>query len=81
MASSLANSAWMVKLLADIFQGKISNWNDKRIADLNPGVKIPSGDITDCSPRGWFGNNGDFHRLLSKSQRGLEVRQLELVRL
>ena len=32
--------------LADIFQGKISNWNDKRIADLNPGVKIPSGDIT-----------------------------------
>src|SRR5580692_6210890 len=27
--------------LADIFLGKITNWNDKRIADLNPGANLP----------------------------------------
>ena len=32
--------------LADIFQGVISDWGDKRIAIMNPGVKIPSGPIT-----------------------------------
>ena len=32
--------------LADIFQGIISDWGDKRIAIMNPGVKIPSGPIT-----------------------------------
>jgi phosphate transport system substrate-binding protein len=29
-------------VLADIFLGKISNWNDPRIAKDNPGVKLPS---------------------------------------
>ena len=28
-------------VLADIFLGKIKNWNDKAIADLNPGLKLP----------------------------------------
>src|SRR5512143_3548998 len=28
-------------LLADIYLGKIKKWNDKAIADLNPGVKLP----------------------------------------
>lgn len=28
-------------VLADIFLGKISNWNDPAIAALNPGVKLP----------------------------------------
>ena len=32
--------------LADIFQGIITDWGDKRIAIMNPGVKIPSGPIT-----------------------------------
>jgi len=31
--------------LADIFLGKIARWNDKRIADLNAGVKLPGADI------------------------------------
>jgi phosphate transport system substrate-binding protein len=30
----------------DIFLGKITNWNDKRIADANPGVKFPDRPIT-----------------------------------
>src|SRR5262245_53829583 len=28
-------------VLADIFLGKITKWNDKRIADLNPGLSLP----------------------------------------
>ena len=29
-------------VLADIYLGNISKWNDKAIADLNPGLKLPS---------------------------------------
>ena len=32
-------------VLADIYLGKISNWNDGRIAKDNPGVKLPNQDI------------------------------------
>ena len=32
-------------MLADIFLGKIKAWNDKAIADLNPGIKL-DGPIT-----------------------------------
>jgi phosphate transport system substrate-binding protein len=31
--------------LAGIFLGNITKWNDKRIADLNPDVKLPATDI------------------------------------
>lgn len=34
------------KVAADIFTGKVKNWNDKEIADANPGVKLPSDKIT-----------------------------------
>lgn len=34
------------QVLADIFQAKIKNWNDKAIADLNPGVTLPNLPIT-----------------------------------
>ena len=30
---------------ADIFLGKITHWNDKRIADINPGFTFPDRDI------------------------------------
>ena len=33
-------------VLADIYLGRIKKWNDKPIADLNPGVKLPDGPIT-----------------------------------
>jgi len=33
-------------VLADIYFGKIKKWNDKPIADLNPGVKLPDESIT-----------------------------------
>ena len=31
--------------LVDIFMGRINKWNDKRIAALNPGVKLPDLDL------------------------------------
>jgi phosphate transport system substrate-binding protein len=31
--------------IANIYLGKITKWNDPAIAKLNPGVKLPSGDI------------------------------------
>ncbi|MEO8137692.1 MAG: phosphate ABC transporter substrate-binding protein PstS [Betaproteobacteria bacterium] len=33
-------------LLADIFLGKVTKWNDPAIAKLNPGVSLPATDIT-----------------------------------
>ena len=33
-------------LLADIFLGKVTKWNDPAIAKLNPGVNLPATDIT-----------------------------------
>ena len=33
-------------VLADIYLGKIKSWNDKAIADLNPGIKLPADPIT-----------------------------------
>ncbi len=33
-------------LLADIFLGKITKWNDPAIAKVNPGVNLPGTDIT-----------------------------------
>ncbi len=33
-------------LLADIYLGKVSKWNDPAIAKLNPGVKLPGDPIT-----------------------------------
>ncbi len=31
--------------IADIFLGRITKWNDKRIAAMNPGVALPNADI------------------------------------
>src|SRR5436190_545005 len=33
-------------LLADIFLGKVTKWNDAALAKVNPGVKLPATDIT-----------------------------------
>ncbi len=33
-------------VLADIFLGKVTKWNDASIAALNPGVTLPASDIT-----------------------------------
>jgi phosphate transport system substrate-binding protein len=52
--------------LADIFQGKITKWDDKRIAALNPGVKIPSSDITIVHRADGSGTTAIFTDYLAK---------------
>jgi len=34
------------EVLADIYLGKVTSWNDQKIASLNPGVKLPQEKIT-----------------------------------
>lgn len=34
------------EVLADIYLGNITKWSDKRLAELNPGVKLPDDTIT-----------------------------------
>ena len=33
------------EVIADIFLGKITKWNDSRVASLNPGAKLPASDV------------------------------------
>ncbi|CAM3709739.1 phosphate ABC transporter substrate-binding protein PstS [Polynucleobacter arcticus] len=53
--------------LADIFQGVISDWGDKRIALMNPGVKIPSGPITIVHRADGSGTTAIFTDYLAKT--------------
>jgi phosphate transport system substrate-binding protein len=53
------------QLLADIFQGTVTNWNDKRIADLNPGLKL-AGDITIVHRADGSGTTAIFTDYLAK---------------
>ena len=43
--SATPSSSSTATTLVDIFMGRITKWNDKRIAALNPGVKLPDIDI------------------------------------
>jgi phosphate transport system substrate-binding protein len=51
--------------LADIFQGKITTWNDPGIAKLNPGLKLPSGKITVVHRSDESGTTAGFTTFLS----------------
>ncbi|OOG56592.1 phosphate ABC transporter substrate-binding protein PstS [Rhodanobacter sp. C03] len=52
--------------LADIFLGKITNWNDPKIAALNAGLKIPAGKITVVHRSDGSGTSFNFTNFLSK---------------
>jgi phosphate transport system substrate-binding protein len=44
--SGVADLKFTGPLLADIFLGKVTKWNDAQIAKINPGVNLPGTDIT-----------------------------------
>lgn len=44
--SGVADLKFTGPLLADIFLGKVTKWNDAQIAKVNPGVNLPATDIT-----------------------------------
>jgi phosphate transport system substrate-binding protein len=53
-------------VLADIYLGKISKWNDKAIADLNPKVTLPAIDIAVVRRADGSGTSFIFTNYLSK---------------
>lgn len=53
-------------LLADIFMGKITRWNDKAIAAENPGVKLPDTKINIVHRSDGSGTSFNFTNYLSK---------------
>jgi phosphate transport system substrate-binding protein len=53
-------------VLADIFLGKISNWNDARIAKANPEIKFPNQDMVVAHRSDGSGTTYIFTDYLSK---------------
>jgi phosphate transport system substrate-binding protein len=53
-------------VIADIWAGKISKWNDKAISSLNPGVALPDQDIAVCHRSDGSGTTYIFTDYLSK---------------
>jgi len=53
-------------LLADIYLGKITRWNDPRLQKLNKGVKLPSTKITPIFRSDGSGTTYNFTEYLSK---------------
>jgi phosphate transport system substrate-binding protein len=54
-------------VVADIYLGKITKWNDAAIAALNPGVKLPAEDITVVHRADGSGTSFLFTDFLSKT--------------
>jgi phosphate transport system substrate-binding protein len=53
-------------VIADIYLGKITKWNDAAIANLNPGVKLPADDIAVVHRSDGSGTTYIFCDFLSK---------------
>ena len=53
-------------LIADIFMGKVTNWNDPAIAKVNPSVKFPDVPIVVCHRSDGSGTTYIFADYLSK---------------
>jgi phosphate transport system substrate-binding protein len=53
-------------VLADIYLGKIKSWNDKAIADLNPGLRLANEPITVVRRSDGSGTTFNFTDYLSK---------------
>ncbi len=53
-------------LLADIYAGKVKSWSDPVIAELNPGVKLPSANIAVVHRSDGSGTTFNFTHYLSQ---------------
>lgn len=54
------------QVLGDMYLGKITKWNDKAIADLNPGLKLPAQDIAPVRRADGSGTTFIFTNYLTK---------------
>lgn len=59
-------------VLADIYLGKITSWDDAALKQLNPGVKLPSGKITVVARADGSGTTFIFTHYLSKVSPGFK---------
>ena len=59
-------------LIADIFLGKVTTWNDRRIAAANPGIKLPSTDLVVVHRSDGSGTSYIFSDFLSSVSRDWE---------
>jgi phosphate transport system substrate-binding protein len=55
--------------LVDIFMGRITKWNDKRLAALNPGVSLPDADVIVVHRSDGSGTSYIFTDFLTKYSR------------
>lgn len=53
-------------VLADIYAGKVKKWNDPSIVKINPGLKLPSADITVVHRSDGSGTTFNFTHYLSQ---------------
>ena len=60
-------------VLADIYLGKITKWNDAAIAKLNPGVKLPDSDDHRRAPLGRLGHDLHLHQLPVEGEPRMEA--------
>jgi phosphate transport system substrate-binding protein len=61
-------------LMADIFSGKVTKWNDKQIAALNPGVNLPAIDLVVVHRSDGSGTSYIFTDYLSSISKAWETR-------
>jgi phosphate transport system substrate-binding protein len=61
-------------IVADIFLGKITSWNDRRIAALNPGLKLPNTDLIVVHRSDGSGTSYIFTDYLSNVSKNWETR-------
>ena len=59
-------------VVADMYLGKISKWNDSRIRKLNPGVSLPDTEITPVYRSDGSGTTFNFTDFLSASSKTFE---------
>jgi phosphate transport system substrate-binding protein len=60
-------------VIADIFQGKITSWNDPKIAAMNPGVKLPGTDLVVVHRSDGSGTSYIFTDFLSSVRKDWET--------
>jgi phosphate transport system substrate-binding protein len=59
-------------VIADMYLGKITKWNDKRITKLNPGVSLPDTAVTPVYRSDGSGTTFNFTDFLSASSKTFE---------
>ena len=71
MCPAWTNSNSAADVLADIYLGKITNWNDARIAKDNPGAKLPDQKIIVVHRVRWQRHQLHLDRLSEQSEQGV----------